>query len=120
MTKKWPSVQQHAPTIARRDGGWVCHYCGVALRPYGSNAETGCSITVGGYKYNEYYQSFDVDHVTAKTRGGEHNLSNLVLACITCNTRKGNHDYYDFIDRMSKWLEAYGDRLPRMPIYLEP
>ena len=31
-----------------------------------------------------------IEHLTARTKGGEHTLENLALACPYCNTRKGN------------------------------
>lgn len=119
VAKKWRTVQQHARAIARRDGGWACHYCGVALAPDDLDVPTGYSVRVGGYSYNEYYQAALVDHIVAKTKGGGHDLSNLVLACATCNARKGNRDYYDFVDMMGRWLEAYGHTIPQMPVYRE-
>lgn len=50
--------------IARRDR-WLCRYCGTGLGP------------------------FHVDHVVPISQGGSNSARNLVLACDTCNTRKG-------------------------------
>ncbi len=50
--------------ILRRDGH-QCQYCG---------AKTALTV----------------DHVIAKSRGGEDSWENLVTACIRCNNRKGN------------------------------
>lgn len=117
--KKWPTVEQHARTIACRDGGWRCHYCGAALCPPGSGAPIGYSVTVGGYRYCEFYQPAHVDHKTPKTRGGTHDLDNLVLSCMTCNARKGNREYHAFITIMANWLQSYGHAIPHMPVLYE-
>lgn len=120
MSKKYPPVIQHAPEIAHRDGGWQCYYCGAALRPYGADAPTGYRKIVGGYFYNEFYQFYAVDHVVAKTSGGAHDLSNLVLTCTACNCRKGKRNYETFIEEIDRWLETYVDDIPSLPIYRQP
>jgi len=38
-----------------------------------------------------------IDHLVPLARGGEHTISNLVMACATCNTRKGAKDPMEFI-----------------------
>ena len=49
--------------LAGRDGG-RCQYCG----------DKGSTI----------------DHVTPRSRGGAHSWDNVVLACLPCNSRKGD------------------------------
>ena len=51
--------------VMTRDGG-ICRYCG----------ETG--------------EPFEIDHVVPWSRGGEHSINNLVVACRPCNRAK--HD----------------------------
>jgi 5-methylcytosine-specific restriction endonuclease McrA len=50
--------------IFARDG-WVCQYCGAAAE--------------------------NLDHVTPRSRGGEHSWENVVAACRRCNAKKENH-----------------------------
>lgn len=41
-------------------------------------------------------QEFHVDHVAPLAKGGVHELSNLCIACPTCNLRKGAKDPIEF------------------------
>ena len=36
------------------------------------------------------YNSSTIDHVRPKSRGGDHSWSNLVIACVRCNQKKGD------------------------------
>ncbi|HDK03300.1 MAG TPA: HNH endonuclease [Gammaproteobacteria bacterium] len=38
-----------------------------------------------------------VDHIHPKSRGGSDRVSNLALACVPCNQRKGNRDVTEFL-----------------------
>ncbi len=67
---------QHTPRkivdmLSDRDG-WDCTYCGQYLHggPFSLPAP-------------------HIDHILPKSRGGSDRLDNLVLACPTCNCRKG-------------------------------
>ena len=51
--------------ILRRDN-YTCQYCGISDQP------------------------LTVDHIMPKSRGGKTNWTNVVVACISCNLRKGN------------------------------
>ena len=51
--------------VFARDG-WSCQYCG-----------SGNRLTI--------------DHVLPRAKGGKHEWTNLVTACIPCNQRKGHH-----------------------------
>ena len=35
-------------------------------------------------------RNLTIDHVIPKSKGGNHTWENLVVACVSCNTRKGN------------------------------
>ena len=52
--------------ILRRDN-YCCQYCGTTENP------------------------LTVDHIIPKSRGGKSNWVNVVVACKTCNLKKGNH-----------------------------
>ena len=83
-----------ALTLARRDGGLVCRYCGAALIPPES------------YPYyvlpNPDAVKGTVDHLTPLSRGGHNGSGNLGLACETCNLDKGNltePEYHNLLNR---------------------
>lgn len=40
-----------------------------------------------------------IDHIHPKSRGGSDRVSNLTLACLPCNQKKGNRDVADFLAR---------------------
>ena len=63
--------------LIERDGT-KCHYCEVEL-----------VFNYSGYVENGY----SIDHVLAKAEGGTEDLDNLLLACRSCNSRKGRRDY---------------------------
>jgi hypothetical protein len=54
--------------------GWTCSYCSAAL----AEAPDGKTLKA------------TLDHVVPRSTGGSHDLSNLVLACGPCNSRKGD------------------------------
>ena len=39
---------------------------------------------------------FEIDHIHPRSKGGSHRVSNLALACRTCNQKKGNRDVAEF------------------------
>lgn len=63
--------------LLARDGP-TCHYCEVVLEGRGSREMT-------------------IDHVVPRSKGGNDSLDNLVLACASCNTRKGSLSYEEFV-----------------------
>lgn len=79
------TVHNLGPYLARRDGGWVCHYC-------------GCRIHADPDKVNSLRRpaKATIDHKTPLARGGEDTPRNLVLACRECNQEKGAYDYVFF------------------------
>lgn len=42
--------------------------------------------------------NYHIDHIIPLSKGGEHQLHNLVLSCPTCNLKKGNKDPEEFIE----------------------
>lgn len=71
---------------------WSCQYCGY-------HSKRGCNLTL--------------DHVTPKSRGGDSSWTNLVTACSSCNTRKGNRKPHECQmplktkPKRPKWLEIH-------------
>lgn len=72
--------------VARRDG-WACHYCG---------GMTVCHRCLGVPPAHTTTRAVrqplaaTVDHVIPRSRGGTHSLGNLVIACVPCNSAKGD------------------------------
>jgi 5-methylcytosine-specific restriction endonuclease McrA len=62
----------------------MCFYCGSPFQ-----VETGETI-------------FRRDHVLALLRGGATSIENTVLACVSCNARKGSGDAMLFVRRMAR------------------
>jgi hypothetical protein len=83
---------QRRHAVAERDGWW-CAYCEVALVCH-------CQVPViGGFKTApEGYQFSSLDHVDSTRGFGRNRLCNLVLACDTCNSKKGTR-HHSVMDR---------------------
>lgn len=85
-----PSLRKRfASEIIARDGGCICHYCGIKLvvrpaveMPEGIFEEDGELYLEKGYKIGQ------IDHVIPRSRGGSNKLENLVLCCGPCNVDK--------------------------------
>lgn len=61
-------------------GGHRCAYCGKANVP------------------------LNLDHIEPRTRGGSNRVSNLVPACVPCNTAKGPRDVREFVKEPKRLL----------------
>ena len=68
--------------IYLRDG-LACAYCGSAI-------EDGTKLTL--------------DHLTPHSHGGGNEATNLVTACIKCNSARGNRDYRAFAATVAAYL----------------
>lgn len=44
-------------------------------------------------------ESYHIDHYHPLSRGGKHEIENLVIACPTCNVRKNAKDPYEFAQK---------------------
>jgi 5-methylcytosine-specific restriction endonuclease McrA len=69
-----------ALTLARRDGGYFCRYCGAALIP--PENDPAYTLPVPGAVKGT------VDHLIPVERGGHHGTGNLGLSCLPCNVDK--------------------------------
>lgn len=92
IKKGWPWDKMLHRAIAARDGGWFCAYCQVRL------VSSLDDLVKSSYPpdYIEAYTVKDglgwpeADHVHPKSKGGSDDIENRVLACSTCNQRKGS------------------------------
>jgi len=68
--------------------------------------------TLAGYEIREFLLSkwnrtcaycgvkdtrLEIEHIQPRSKGGSNRVSNLCLACVPCNQKKGNHDIKDFL-----------------------
>lgn len=77
MTKSWASsalqARRRRQVIAR--DGLNCHWCGIVCTDEkGSPRQSPTKATL--------------DHVTPRSKGGTHEVGNLVIACATCNVER--------------------------------
>lgn len=70
----WPQRKRILALVAMRDG-IRCHYCGSPLS----------------------LEAATIDHVFPRARGGRTKLANLVLACLSCNIRKGTRTPWEWL-----------------------
>lgn len=94
--------------LGARDG-WDCHYCGCALVYLRShlvdwfasaedNARNGHPAVDTHEWMPEHGRVFaTTDHKVPRSRGGGDELSNLVLCCASCNSRKATKKYEEFV-----------------------
>ncbi len=67
--------------------GWRCGYCGQRIFPL--------AVLKGGGR-----DGVTLDHITAKSKGGDEGEDNFVLACGNCNRAKFDQDVIEYL----KWL----------------
>lgn len=78
----WLSDSKRNRVIDRTQG--LCGYC-------------ACVVNI---------KNFSIDHIVPKTKGGTNTEENLLLSCISCNSRKGTKTLSDF--RLSEqWRHIY-------------
>lgn len=83
--KKYGSEYSNWRTVMAREGR-NCHICGEPVDP-----DDWSRGPRGGFIAGNRYPT--VDHVTPRSGGGSHHWSNLKLAHMACNSRKGaSHD----------------------------
>lgn len=84
-------IQKWGDYLAKKQGGWHCHYCEIPIARY-----TGTKREIAHIKRIGKKQA-SVDHRLAKSEGGSDEPENLVLCCHDCNQRKGSMNYRDFL-----------------------
>lgn len=75
--------------VLQRDKG-TCQYC-------------------GGLLNIENVSKWHVDHIVSTKLGGSNELSNLLLSCVPCNTRKSGYDLEYFRGMMAINQSPYKD-----------
>jgi hypothetical protein len=79
-----PTVRTRA--VAARGGAWRCHYCGCRLASNDGESRDGVELP-------------NVDHKQPRALGGGDEFDNLVLSCLSCNSRKGMTPYDEYVAR---------------------
>lgn len=95
---KGNAYQRLVAVVLHRDGPH-CRYCGRSAIKFGWRRDSKKRLRI-------YLPGFALDHVTPHTLGGPSTPGNLVLACDTCNQRKGT--------------KPAGELLPPKPFVLGP
>ncbi|OQY49747.1 MAG: HNH endonuclease [Candidatus Parabeggiatoa sp. nov. 2] len=71
---------------------------------------------LAGYEVREYLLEkcaycgktnvpLEIEHIQPKSKGGSDRISNLTIACVPCNQKKGNRPVEDFLKRKPKILK---------------
>lgn len=60
-----------------------------SLNPNSTCVYCNCYFTLDSYGKKS---SLTIDHIVPQSKGGTHDLENLVPACMGCNTRKSSHE----------------------------
>lgn len=96
------------------DQGGRCAYCGCSVSP-GARGEVrvrhGCGLWLVPWGSRRMGQ---IDHKTPRSRGGSHDLANLVAACARCNSAKSARTPEEFLVRLRDRVARAGDRMDRL------
>ena len=82
------------PAIIRLSSSCTSPAASVARSPTHSSSlatATGASTATGAHAELRHRECLTRDHLIPLSRGGDNEWTNVVTACSTCNTRKGNH-----------------------------
>lgn len=90
-----PSEIVRLKDILERDGP-TCYLCGKTLDP-------------------DIKGQVTLDHVIPLTKGGPHMTENVRIACMTCNTRKGNRTLEEFFQLHCLSLTSHTDQRGKLP-----
>ena len=88
-----PTEYYHRFPLAKKllecyDSGFKCHYCTKKMK------------TKDRTKYHP--RSFSIDHATPLSRGGTHEIENLVFCCLACNMIKYTMTELEFMEYLEK------------------
>lgn len=101
-------TRKNAALLAKRDGGYFCHYChapimffeDIPVHEVTLHVRTGYIKTM---QRDPSIKALSIDHKVPRAKGGSNKLDNLLLSCEKCNQRKGKKDYDDFLE----WLKDH-------------
>lgn len=99
VTGRSPGMMCHVRKLARiidrdeLDGVWRCWYCHIELE----DLVTGRGACTSPYP--------ELEHVVPKSRGGSNDMTNLVVACNSCNLRKGARLLSELSDDWHEWRD---------------
>lgn len=116
-----PLRQQRMKALAETQG-WQCHYCHIPLVPRGQEYNY-CLQIAPSDRYRQSRPVFlgnsytwwllpegmgepTLDHIIPLSRGGTHDIDNLVLACKSCNSRRHSRHTYQEYYRMTAPLRT--------------
>jgi 5-methylcytosine-specific restriction endonuclease McrA len=71
--------------------------------------KTAKSCVYCGKMFNEEDKP-TIDHIVPLNKGGIHSISNVIVSCRSCNSKKSDMDFYDWVSR----LDSYGKRRAAM------
>lgn len=54
----------------------------------------------------EHRITLTLDHLQCRCEGGDHDTSNLITSCETCNNRRGKRSVADFADAVGLYLDV--------------
>ena len=66
---------------------WTCHYCGWTTPPEDRGPAHGLTV----------------DHRLPVCRGGDDSPENTLVACVSCNSRKGRKTYEEYVYGVLNW-----------------
>ncbi len=100
MEKRNPSAMYPLCERVRvwKEWGQICYYCDEKLPRPGTKAGRATHF----------------DHLIPPALGGTDSLDNLRPACKRCNTRKGESQVMDFIDRRLRQMQRASARLKQL------
>lgn len=68
-----------------------------------------CQCELGQW-YDKHLKEFSVDHIITRADGGIYHADNLVLACIPCNTKRGDRTLIRNLARQNNLKTAKKER----------
>lgn len=81
MKKRYNFSRKIVSEVKQKTGG-LCFYCGEKLPPDTEYLDDGGKAVTG-------HRNWHIDHFVPLSNGGSNHISNLVPACIPCNSMKG-------------------------------